>query len=287
MKNRFLILSLTLVPFVFFACDFFETKEGNGLKKEKIARVGKIFLYKDDIEKLSLVPALSSAEDSSSIVSRYVDKWVKKQLLVQAAEQDEAENIPELERRLLEYKYQLLVHGFKKRYVESTLDTLINEQEIQEYYLNNQANFELKQNIVRVFYSKVPKDAPRLDELKSWMRAGNSTDLDELRSYCHGFAASYSLSDSTWLVFDDLVSGIPIKKGYYPQKNQYLEASDSVYFYFLRINDVKIEDQTSPLEFVKDQISAIIMNKRKINLQNKLENDIYKKALSENMYEVY
>lgn len=287
MKHHLLILNLIVIQFVFSACHFFETKQENDSEKEKIARVDKIFLYKGDIEKLNLVPALSSPEDSSSIVSRYVDKWIKKQLLVQAAEKDDAENLPEIERRLLEYKYQLLVHGFKKRYVEKELDTAISEQETEEYYLANQANFELKQNIVRVYYSKIPKDAPRLDEVKAWIRSGRSSDLEELRSYCHGFAISYSLSDSTWLIFDDLISGIPIKKDHYPQKNQYLEASDSLYFYFLRINDVKIHDQVSPIEFVKDQIQAIIMNKRKVDLQNKLENDIYKKALSDNIYEVF
>lgn len=287
MKHQFLFFNLLIMQFVFSGCQFFNSNDQNTTQKEKIARVAEAFLYRQDIEKLDLVPALSSSEDSSSIVSRYVDKWIKKQLLVQAAEKDEEENIPEIERRLLEYKYQLLVHGFKERYVKKELDTAISKEEIRKYYQSNQANFELKQNIVRVYYSKIPKDAPRIEEVRSWIRSGNSSELDELRSYCHGFATSYSLSDSTWLVFDDLISNAPFKKDYYPQKRHYLESSDSTYFYFLRINDVKIRDQISPLEFVKEQIRAIIMNKRKVDLQNKLESDIYKKALSENVYEVY
>ncbi len=63
--------------------------------------------------------------------------------------------------------------------------------------------------------------------------------------------------------------------------------ADEDYTYYLKILDYKISEETSPLEFVKDQIKHIIVNKRKLALSGKLEDQIYSKALNEKDFEIF
>jgi hypothetical protein len=73
----------------------------------------------------------------------------------------------------------------------------------------------------------------------------------------------------------------------YLKTNKYVETSDQNFEYFLYIKEYKIADQISPLEFVRDDIKEIIVNKRKIELANQLESDIYSEAQTNNDFEIY
>jgi predicted house-cleaning noncanonical NTP pyrophosphatase (MazG superfamily) len=49
----------------------------------------------------------------------------------------------------------------------------------------------------------------------------------------------------------------------------------------------RISDNISPLEFVRDDIRNIILNKRKVELAKRLEDEVYNKAVSEKEFEVF
>jgi peptidyl-prolyl cis-trans isomerase SurA len=57
--------------------------------------------------------------------------------------------------------------------------------------------------------------------------------------------------------------------------------------YFLKIDAYKISDNVSPLEFVKHDIKNIILNKRKVELAKKLEDDVYENAAKRKDFEVF
>jgi hypothetical protein len=69
--------------------------------------------------------------------------------------------------------------------------------------------------------------------------------------------------------------------------NPYYQTSDDNYLYFLKVVEYRISDNISPLEFVKDDIRNIILNKRKVELAKKLEDEVYNNAVSEKEFEVY
>ena len=60
-----------------------------------------------------------------------------------------------------------------------------------------------------------------------------------------------------------------------------------MYIYFLRIFDHKLPGQIKPLEFVKDEIENIIVNKRKVALAKELEDQIYERAERNKEFEIY
>lgn len=265
-----------------------EAEEGQVLTP--VARVYDNYLYQEDLE--GIVDGSANTEDSADIMGRYVDSWIRKQLLItEAASQidfDEAE----LERKILDYRYALMVYEFEKNYVNQRVDPEVSPEEIRAYYNENKDNFELKQNIIKGIFAKVPKEAPRTGRLKNLFQS----DLDEkvreeIKSYCLSFAASYSLDDSVWYDFEDVIKNTPLvsipNKVQFLRSNDFIETSDDIYVYFVRVMDYKITDQISPLEFVSDDIVQIIRNKRKVALTQKLKDDIYKEASENNDFEIY
>jgi hypothetical protein len=171
------------------------------------------------------------------------------------------------------------------------LDTIVSASEIEGYYKGNIDNFVLKQNIVQATYLKVPKTAPRTNKVKDMILSKKPKDVQELKSYCLSFSAAYHLADSTWMVFDELVKNSPLAE--IPNKIQFLKAypyyetSDDSYLYFLKVGNYRISDNISPLEFVRDEIRNIILNKRKVELAKKLEDDVFNNAVSEKEFEIF
>ena len=67
----------------------------------------------------------------------------------------------------------------------------------------------------------------------------------------------------------------------------YYETSDTQFLYYLKIDAYKISDNVSPLEFVKEDIKNIILNKRKVELARKLEEEVYENAAKRKDFEVF
>ena len=71
------------------------------------------------------------------------------------------------------------------------------------------------------------------------------------------------------------------------RNNKFFETSDDDFRYYLKIEEYKISDNVSPLEFVKDDIRNIILNKRKVLLAEQLEEKVYNEASENEQFEIY
>ena len=274
------------------SCDLFKIKETPpelSTDTPPVARAYDKYLYPEDLE--GLTSDAINVGDSTDIVERYVRSWIKKQLLIDLASSTIDFDEAELSRKILDYRYALMVHEYKQYHINEKLHTEVTEQEIQDYYEANQDNFELKQNIIRGIFIKLPKEAPRINTVGKLIRSKKPNDREELASYCFQFATYYTLEDTVWLNFDELIRSTPLasipNQEQYLKNNKYVETNDQNFEYFLLINEYKIADQISPLEFVSDNIEEIIVNKRKIALANQLETDIYSEAQKNNDFEIY
>jgi len=144
---------------------------------------------------------------------------------------------------------------------------------------------------VRATFIKVPVNAPRTKKIKELIFSNRDKDEKELKSYCLSFSAAYHISDSTWMVFDELVKNSPLAE--IPNKIQFLrtypyyETSDDTYLYCLKVDEYRISDNVSPQEFVKDDIRNIILNKRKVELAKQLEDEVYNNAANQNEFEIF
>lgn len=282
--------STVLVAFMMLSCDWLNRERG--MEEEgriPVARVNNTFLFKDELA--GIVSSETSREDSASRVESYVNSWIRKQLLINEATRKIDINEAAVERKILDYRYSIIAYEYQTSYIKQNLDTVVSDKVIDAYYKDNVDNFVLKQNIVRATYIKVPKNAPRTQRIKNLIFSRKETDEQELKSYCLSFSTAYHLTDSSWIAFDELVRSSPLieipNKIQFLKTNPYYETSDDRYLYFLRVEEYRITDNVSPLEFVKDEIKNIILNKRKVELAKKLEDDVYNEAEERKEFEIF
>jgi hypothetical protein len=274
------------------ACDLIKIKGENGQggeQRQAAARANNSYRYKDEL--IGIVAPGTPPEDSAKLVEAYITSWIRKQLLIQEASRKIDINEAEVERKVLDYRFSIIAYEYQNFYVNKNLDTAVTNAEIEKYYKDNVDNFILKQNIVQATFVKVPQNAPRTDKIKGLIFANRENDESELKSYCLSFSAAYHISDSTWMVFDELVKNSPLaeipNKIQFLKTNPYYETSDNNFLYFLKVDSYRISDNVSPLEFVRDDIRNIILNKRKVDLAKKLEDEVYKEAQNDDDFEIY
>jgi hypothetical protein len=274
------------------SCDLIRMKKDNGDEgnaRKALARVNESYLYLDELN--GIVPLKTNKEDSAARIASYVNSWIRKQLLLNEAAKNIDINEAEVERKVLDYRYSLIGYEFQNFYIQKNLNDTVSWNEIETYYKAHLDNFILKQNIVMGTYIKVPKTAPRINRIKELMYSVKPKDMAELKSYCLSFSAAYQLPDSTWIEFDKLAANSPMAE--IPNKIQFLrsynfyETNDANFLYFLKVDNYKISDNVSPIDFVQEDIKNIILNKRKVELAKKLEDEVYENGAKRNDFEVF
>jgi hypothetical protein len=287
LRSMIVVLSCCLLN-----CEFIRMKKEKAEEenvRKVVARVHNSFLYQDEL--IGIIPTGTLQEDSVARVTAYVNSWIRKQLVINEAMKNIDINEAEVERKVLDYRYSLIGYEYQNYYIKQNLNDSVTEKEIETYYKDRLDNFILKQNIIQGTYIKVPKEAPRTKRIKELMYSKKEKEIDELKSYCLSFSAAYHLADSSWIEFDKLAVNSPLAE--IPNKIQFLrsynfyETSDDEFLYFLKIDAYKISDNVSPLEFVKEDIKNIILNKRKVELARKLEDDVYENAAKRKDFEVF
>lgn len=283
--NFLIVISLFLLT----GCEWLKSRQPGVTTEEPIAKVAEQYLYPADLE--GLLAEGTSAGDSVDMVESYIYNWIQKQLLINKARQEIDFNEAELERKVLDYKYALMVHEYEKLKVKEQLSLEVTDEEINAYYEEKYENFLLKQNIVKCLFAKVPKDAPDINSFGRKMRRYDGKQMEDIRAFCYQFADKYSLEDSTWINFDDIIqnthlAGIP-NKIQFLKNNKYVESANDDYIYFLKILDYKISEDVSPLSFIKGDIRNIIINKRKVTIKKKLKDEIFNEAKDKNEFEIY
>ena len=276
-----------LIVLCCMGCEFFKPKEINAEKP--IAKANNKMLYSSDLD--GLFPKNTSTSDSTKLAEKYIEDWIKKQLMIDKSEAAIDFNEAEIERKVLDYRYALMVHSYEKKFIQQNLNENVSQDSIEAYYNEKADNFLLKQNIVKCIFAQIPKNAPNINQFRRNFRAYPEGNIEDLKSYVTQFATKSYLEDTTWIIFDELILTTPLEdlqnKNQFLSRNKYSETSDENYIYFLSIFDYKISDEVSPLEFIREDIANIIINKRKIALKKELEERIYEEAERNKLFEIY
>lgn len=278
-----------LLCILFFSnCNYFRKENGGEKKPAAVARVFGKYLYENDIAKM--VPDGVSKEDSIMMAKSFIDNWIRQNVVLHKAETNLSDDEKDVEKRLEEYRNSLITYAYESELIRQKLDTVVSDKEIEKYYIDNQRNFELKDNIIKAIYVKTKKNAPKLNKLRDWYKSDKSKDMLQMEEYCHQFASDFSLDDKTWLLFDELLKKVPIKtydKEEYLKNNRYIEIEESSNIYFVNIKGFMIKESLSPLSFEKENIRSLIINKRKLQLVQEMEKAAYEHALTNNDFEIY
>ena len=278
MNNYTILLILIIIQ----SCSW--VTNNNEEEADVLARVDNSFLYKKDI---IYDPSMG---DSSDIYSNQINRWIKKQLILNSAYQiDEIMN--EIQNKVDNYKESLMLFEFEKYLFSNSNNINISKQEINEYYEKNSDDFILPFNLVRAIYAKIPDDAPSINVFRNNLRKYPNSDTTEIISYCFQFAEKSFLEDSTWIKFDDIIMNIPfpaeVDKVKFLNRRTYYETRENEYIHFLRILDKKLIGDFSPISYEEEIINTILLNNRKQDLFDKLRDSIYNNSTKGVDYEIY
>lgn len=253
-----------------------------------LARAFDNHLYVSDLE--GVIPAGSDAGDSISMVRDFIDNWVRQQIVLRQAEKNLKSGQMDFEKQLEAYKNSLVIFEFESNLIKQNLDTTVTEDEIKQYYNENQSNFELRENILKVKYVKLLKDIESRSRIRRLMQSNDPDNIDELELYCADYAVNYFLDDETWLYFNDLLKEIPLKdynQESYLRNNKFLEIESDNFIYLLMIVDYKMKEGISPLSLELENIRQIIINRRKISLIKNMRESLYNEAVRKGDFELF
>ena len=277
-RNLFFLLIILFVS----DCEFLDGKKTDD--KIALARVDNNYLYIEDI----IFPSLQN--DSSLIIEKQTDQWIRNQLLLKLAYENVI-NDNNVENQVLQYKNNLVMFEYEKMTYQNNIDFSISDEELNTYYENNIKDFVLPFDLVKALYAKIPVDAPNIRNFRKIIKEYPDSDINEIRSYCFQFAERSFLEDTIWVKLDDIMLNNPLllinNKSQFLKRNTYVENVDEKHYFFLKIVDKRLIGETSPLSFESNVINAIILNKRKQELFDKLRDSIFVNSKKGIDYEIF
>lgn len=237
-------------------------------------------LLRSEVE--TVIPHTLSSADSLLMAESYVKKWVKDVLVYDVAEENLGEEMADVERLVEAYRHSLIRYRYQEQLVRERLSAEIRESDVLNYYETNQKKFELKTNLVKGLFLKVPIDAPGLTDLKRWYKSDDASAVEKIDKYSLQNAAIYDYFYDKWMDFEDVMENIPMQlsnPSAYLKANKTLEVSDSSYCYLLNIRDYIPAGQVAPYDYVQPQIMDMLLAQRKQKFLKDFEEELYNDAI--------
>ena len=282
-------MKITLCYIMLFLTFISCKKENGEVDNVAIARVNNSKLYKEDIK--DLVPAGASKKDSLIIVKDFIDRWASQKLLFSAAELNLSDETQEdLNKLVDEYKKDLYTKAYIEQIVYKSLDTIVSEQELNDYYEKYKDNFKTSSALVKMSYIQVNKNSPKLNAITNKFLSGSKENKIALKNNAVDYK-SYAFNDSIWIDMNQVYEKLPFinaeNKENYLVTGKTIKFADSLDVFLIKTSNFISKNQVSPYQYIKPTLRKVIHNKRKTELINKFQKDITTDALKGNKYEIY
>ena len=280
--NKIFLTIINLI--VLCSCDFINQENLDA----PIARVNDSYLYQKDIK--NLIFENTSKDDSTLIVTNFINRWATKQLLIDQSiinltqeKQDAYNNL------VNQYKTDLYIEAYKSSIVAKRLDSIITFEELEKFYNQNKENFKLNDDLLKIRYIHIDENFSNTKELVEKFKRFDSIDKNELTKLSIKFKA-FNLNDSIWIKNDLLIGVLPVLKQNNIQvlkKTNFTQLQDSLGVYLVKIEALLKTNDIAPLSYVKPTIEQIVINKRKQEILKKIEKEITIDAIKNKNFELF
>ncbi|VBB45372.1 conserved hypothetical protein [uncultured Paludibacter sp.] len=249
-------------------------------KRVPLLEVEGKFLYKDVVEKV--IPATANKIDSAEIADRYIRKWVTDVLMYENGQRN-LQNEAEIDEQVEEYRKALVIHQYEQALVEERVSNDILDEELHEFYNSYNSQLASQDNLIKGVLLILPKSAPKIDQVREWVRIPNEKSLENIEKYSLKNAISFDYFMKNWMPLKEILKKAPFKiedSRAFVNDKSFSETTDSTKIYMLRITDAVLMGQTEPFEVAQDKIKTIMLNKRQSDFIIQFEKDIYNDAVS-------
>ncbi len=250
-----------------------------------IARAGENFLYQNQL------PPFSSEQDSILRYLNYIETWAKEKILYDLSLTNLSQSKKnDLDLLVEKYKVDLYINSYKDLIVNSRIDSIVTDQEIESFYNMNIDNFKLNENLLKYRYLKVPSDNINISRIRRYIQRLNESDREFLDSLNFQFA-DLKINDTMWFTEREVISSIEFinqkNKSNYMRINRLYEFEDDQYTNYFIVKDLLKSGNIPPLSYLYDRIKSNIINQRKLNLIQNINKEILNDALKSSKYEVF
>src|SRR5690554_3164888 len=162
---------------------------------------------------------------------------------------------------------QLNLFELENQFITKHLDSIISDQEIQDYYESHRENYKAESYIVRALYIKVPDTVAGVLNIDEHYLLKNDKDLEEVKKYANLYATGFYFEKERWIYFDDLIREISISSS---TKEALVRNRGNIIFkengetHYINILDYRTKSISSPMEVERDGIRIHIL-KRRVN----------------------
>lgn len=277
MKRSLFIFTALLLT----SCSNISDNNSNDL----IARAGENFLYQNQL------PSFSSEQDSILRYLNYIETWAKEKILYDLSLTNLSQSKKnDLDLLVEKYKVDLYINSYKDLIVNSRIDSIVTDQEIESFYNMNIDNFKLNENLLKYRYLKVPSDNINISRIRRYIQRLNESDREFLDSLNFQFA-DLKINDTMWFTEREVISSIEFinqkNKSNYMRINRLYELEDDQYTNYFIVKDLLKSGNIPPLSYLYDRIKSNIINQRKLNLIQNINKEILNDALKSSKYEVF
>ena len=193
-------------------------------------------------------------------------------------------------KQLQDYRNSLIIYAYETQLIEQYLDTVVEEEEIMAYYEEHKENFQLRSNMVKVAYVILPNDTKHEKEFRQLLSDRDTLMLPQLDVMASHAAVASFLDVDQWVRLEDLRTQVPMEiynVESFLKKNRFVAFEKDNLLYMVRFEDYLLEESVTPLELESDNIKNIILLKRKKDLLSKMNEDLFEKAQTEQVFEIY
>ena len=284
MKSCF-ILPAALIIMMTVACSHADHKE-----EVPVARVYKHYLYLSDFE--DIFPEGVTPQDSAQLAKSYIASWVRNQVTLHTAEKNlNADDMKQVDELIDNYRQSLILYHYNNHVIDSKGKITVSNAEIESYYDHYPNNFTLSECIIKTKYLIIPaSNNTKSNFFKKYLTSKDSLDIDELVKFSNDFAINSSF-DENWHTLDYVNDILPgnqqITENQIANGKTFFDINNDINRYIVYIADYIPSGNISPLDYVKDNIHNIIINKKKKQIVEDNDAMLYKDALDNNNIEIY
>jgi peptidyl-prolyl cis-trans isomerase C len=232
-----------------------------------VARVNDKTLYKDDFE--AYLPGNYSGALTLGDKKMYLDRWITTELLYEAALQDGSAVTPEIELRLEQFKKDLIADQLVQGVIQER--AVVTEAEVQEYYTEHEDEYTRELRVSHILVNSW-EEADKVKELLkkntfAWVARRHSIDKHTGVGGDLGFLSKGNMIPE----FEEVVFDMKIG-----------EVSDVIEselgYHFIKLTDAREARNKLSLEDVAEDISQILLLKKRAAVYDSLVATVRKGA---------
>lgn len=270
------LLCLLLVLLLFCACKREDMHKGRTV----VACIGETFLYKDEIDIMYAINGRGI--DSVKFVDDYIERWAVERLFYNKAAENVVSTV-DIESMVEKYRTGLILSIYQDGLVNQQLVSDISMDDVEAFYEENEAMFELEEPMFRGLLLKVSDKSPNISRVRAWCMRHSSEDLDHIEKYSLANEAFYNGFLEEWRTVSDIAKQTPLSEY---QLNERLKRKETIefkhggYTYFVSADSLIQQGDRKPLEMVVSEVKELLVNSRRAGFIKEKKRSLYNEALA-------